>query len=107
MLGQPVRRVRHDAAHQVFGFAHAHPADGITGKLHAHERFERFLPQVFEHSALHDAEQGIGIAQSFEFGAAAFGPAQTHGHTLAGLLLGGEPPIGLVGRALIELHHDV
>ncbi|MDT4845161.1 hypothetical protein FQZ97_791400 [compost metagenome] len=104
---QAVRRVRHDLQHLFFGLAHAHAADGVAGKVHLDQRFERLLPQVLEHAALHDAEERVGVLQPREFVLRAHGPAAAHLHALARLGLGGEVAVGLVGSALVELHHDV
>src|SRR3972149_4283060 len=48
------------------GLPDADAADGIARETHLHQRRQRFLAQVLEHSALHDAEQRIGILQPRE-----------------------------------------
>ena len=105
--GQTVRRVGGEALHVFLGLAHADPAHGVAGEIHFHQLFERFLPQVFEHAALHDAEERIGVLQAGKFDLAASRPAQAQFHAGACLAFGGDVAFGFVGRALVELHHDV
>ena len=104
---QTVRRVRHDLQHLLFGFTHAHTANGIARKIHLNQLVERFLAQVFKHTALHNAKQSIGIFQSRKLVLAACGPTQAHLHRFASFSFGGEMAFGFIRRALIQLHHNV
>ena len=99
--------MRHDAQHFVFGLADTHAADGVTRKIHSDELFQGGLAKVLEHTALHDAKQGVGIVQARKLILAATRPTQTHFHRLGGLRFGGQFAVGLVGRAFVELHGDV
>ena len=64
---QPVRRVRHDAQHLVLGLADADAADRVAGQVQRGQRVQRFLAQVLEHAALHDAEQRVRVLEPREF----------------------------------------
>ena len=99
--------MRHDLQHEVFGLAHAHAAYGVTRKVKLHQGIQRFLAQVFKHTALHDAKQRVGVFQPRKLVFGAHRPAATHLHRLAGLGLGGQVALGLVRRAFVKLHHDV
>jgi hypothetical protein len=99
--------VGHDLQHLVLGLAHGDAAHGVAGEVHLDQRLQRFLAQIGVHAALHDAEQGVGVAQALELLLGALGPAAAHLHGLARFGLGGLLAVGLVGRALVELHDDV
>ena len=107
MGGQAVRRVRHDALHFLLGLTHADPANRVARKIQLHQGFERLLPQVFKHAALHNAKQRVRVLKRCKRGHAAARPAFAEFHRGACLSLSGDVPGGVVRRAFVKLHDDV
>ena len=105
--GQAVRRMRHDALHFFLGLAHAHAANRIAGQVQLDQSVERFLPQIFKHTALHDAEQCVRVLKFLKLGHAAAGPALAEFHRRARFSLGGDMACRVIRRTFIKLHDDV
>lgn len=109
--GQTMWGVGHDVAHQFFGFTHGDAAHGITWEVHLNKRGQRFFAQVFEHAALHDAKQRIGVLQPLKLRFGSRRPAQAHFHGFTRLGLGRyrtRAALALpIRRAFVELHDDV
>ena len=89
-----------NALHVLLGFAHRQPADGIAVETDIDQLRQRFVTQIFIHAALHDTEQGVGIA--LVRGTGTRRPAQRQAHRIRRL-----PFCGRKRRAFVEDHHDV
>ena len=115
LVGRQTRRHVLQHAHHVFlRLADRQAADGITAKalaarigVNGLQPSQRFVTQVLEHAALHDAEQRVRVAFSRELVARALCPAQAHAHRGGGFGLSGGAIPDLVRRAFVELHDDV
>ena len=100
------RDVRDHSLHVGLRLTDREPADRVAVEADLLQGFVRDVAQVFVHSALNDAEEGVraigGRAESIEFVARASRPAQGELHRLRGFIAGRRE-----WRALVEDHHDV
>ncbi len=99
--------MRQHAHHVFFRFADRQAADRDAVETDFLQTRQRFITQMFEHAALHDAEQGIRIFAAVEFIARALRPAQRHAHRFRRLFFGRGAAVDFIGCAFVELHHDV
>jgi hypothetical protein len=91
--------------HLRLGFAHAHAAHGVAGKIERGERLRRFAPQVVERRALHDGEHVMPGGEETVVGGdlpALLRPAETARHRLRADRVFAGPR-----RALVDHHRDV
>jgi queuine tRNA-ribosyltransferase len=70
-------------------------------------QFDECTPYDTQGHVTTDAEERVGVFQPREFLLATQRPAAAQLHREAGLVFGRDVALRVVGRALVELHHDV
>ena len=86
----------------LLGLAYGKAADGVAVEPDLAEAEHRALPEVLIDTALHDAEERVGVLQPLELVMGSLRPAQGHLHGLLRVLMRRR-----VRSALVKHHHDV
>lgn len=105
-FGEDVATELTDAVHVFHRLSYGEASDGVAGLILTGDKLRRLRPQIIETAALHDGEQGLGMAILWfrfchEF-YAALQPPVGEVHAVFGVLAGAG-----VGRAFVEGHNNV
>ena len=90
----------HGVEHFLFFFADRYTADGVPVEIQIHHGFDRPFPEIFEHTALHDAEHLLTVIQRLIPGH--IRPAQSDLQRFFRIFMSAG-----IRRTFIERHHDI